>query len=237
VLRLKKAAGGEQFAFDAEIFDGIPSGDPANHDGGRIAFGPDGKLYVTTGDQHQPSRPQDLGSLNGKILRLNAPGDGTDGTPPGDNPFVGDARPNARVVWSYGHRHPQGLAWDEQGRLWETEHGPSGESHAPVGAKSGRDELNLVVKGGNYGWPLVAGDQTRACTIPPRCTPDRPRRGHPADSPSRGSTGCSMHLRSTERTSTSSSPTATGSPGTASSSAAPLQTACGPQPPMTPASG
>lgn len=110
------------------------------HDGGELIFGSDEKLYVTTGDASQPALAQDLKSLAGKILRLN-----DDGTIPGDNPF-------GTAVWSYGHRNPQGLAWDAQGRLWATEHGRSG-------VKSGFDELNLIEAGKNYGWPDIEGDE------------------------------------------------------------------------------
>lgn len=108
------------------------------HDGGRIAFGPDGMLYVTTGDAQNPNLAQDRASLAGKILRLR-----DDGTVPQDNPF-------GSPVYSYGHRNPQGLAWDDQGRLWATEHGASNF-----------DELNLIIKGANYGWPTIIGDQKR----------------------------------------------------------------------------
>ncbi len=128
------------------VVDGIPAGN--YHDGGRIAFGPDGKLYVTTGDAGDGNRSQDKNSLAGKILRVNP-----DGSVPEDNPF-------GNAVWSYGHRNPQGLAWDDRGRLWATEHGRSG-------AKSGLDELNLIVKGGNYGWPVIEGDKAREGMILP----------------------------------------------------------------------
>lgn len=116
------------------IIQDIPGS--SNHDGGRLAFGPDGKLYITVGDAAQPALAQDLDSPAGKILRLN-----DDGTIPADNPF-------GTAVWSYGHRNPQGLAWDAQGRLWATEHGQT--SH---------DELNLIEKGVNYGWPAYQGDE------------------------------------------------------------------------------
>ena len=112
------------------------------HDGGRIKFGPDGKLYITTGDAGNPDIAQNLESLNGKILRLN-----DDGSIPDDNPF-------GSSVWSTGHRNVQGLAWDSQGRLWSTEHGPSG-------SETGNDEVNLIEPGKNYGWPLFRGMQTQ----------------------------------------------------------------------------
>ena len=142
------------------IFTGIDS--DLRHDGGRIAFGPDGFLYVTTGDIHDKSRPRDIDNLNGKILRMTA-----DGRPVPGNPFHTDTATSARdFVWSSGHRHPQGLAWDAQGRLWSTEHGPSGEG--PPGAMSGHDELNLIEAGNDYGWPDVAGSQTLLGTEPPK---------------------------------------------------------------------
>jgi glucose/arabinose dehydrogenase len=118
------------------------------HDGGRIAFGPDGMLYLTTGDAGDGSRAQLPASLAGKILRLTA-----EGTVPPDNPF-------GNAVYSLGHRNPQGLAWDDRGRLWSTEHGPSG-------AQSGWDELNLIERGGNYGWPTIRGDERREGMISP----------------------------------------------------------------------
>jgi len=83
------------------------------HNGGRMEFGPDGKLYIATGDAANANIAQDTDSLGGKILRMN-----DDGSVPEDNPF-------GNLVYSYGHRNPQGLAWDDKGRLWSTEHGPS----------------------------------------------------------------------------------------------------------------
>lgn len=115
------------------ILTGIPAG--SRHDGGRIAFGPDGKLYVTTGEVGDPQLAQDRASLGGKILRINP-----DGSVPADNPDP------ASPVWSYGHRNIQGLAWDSAGRLWATEYGANRV-----------DELNLIRPGANYGWPMAEG--------------------------------------------------------------------------------
>ena len=133
-----------------------------NHDGGRIKFGPDGKLYVTTGDVHDPNTPQSLDSLNGKILRLEAPGGPGDGAAPADNPFNPPGATGARpFIWSYGHRHPQGLAWDACGRMWESEHGPTGEGYAgQTPPAQSNDEINRIDRGANYGWPAIIGDQT-----------------------------------------------------------------------------
>ena len=104
------------------------------HNGGRLRFGPDGKLYASTGDGQYGPNAQNLSVLSGKILRLEP-----DGAIPSDNPF-------GTYVWSYGHRNPQGLAFDSSGRLWEQEFGDGT-----------MDETNLVVKGGNYGWPSCEG--------------------------------------------------------------------------------
>lgn len=128
------------------IIDNLPGA--RYHDGGRIAFGPDGYLYITTGDAGNPQSAQDLNSLAGKILRLRE-----DGSLPPDNPF-------GTAVYSYGHRNPQGLAWDSQGRLWATEHGPSG-------FESGNDEVNLIEAGKNYGWPVIRGLETRDGMVTP----------------------------------------------------------------------
>jgi len=137
VVRLKDE--GDTGRLDRIIVDGIPGA--RNHNGGRIAFGPDGMLYVGTGEKYERKLAQDLNSLNGKILRVTPEGD-----VPRDNPF------NSRV-WSYGHRNPQGLAWHPvTGELFASEHGPSGEALV-----FGNDEVNIIVRGGNYGWPEVAG--------------------------------------------------------------------------------
>lgn len=124
---------GDRLGEPSVVLDGIPAG--FIHDGGRIAFGPDGYLYVTTGETGDPELAQDPDSLAGKILRITADGDPAPGNPDAGSP-----------VWSLGHRNVQGLAWDDEGRLWASEFGDSEW-----------DELNLVEAGGNYGWPEVEG--------------------------------------------------------------------------------
>ncbi|HKW51942.1 MAG TPA: PQQ-dependent sugar dehydrogenase [Candidatus Eisenbacteria bacterium] len=122
------------------ILDGIPGNN--THDGGRVKFGPDGKLYVTTGDAENSANAQNAGSLSGKILRVNS-----DGSIPADNPTPGSA------VWSLGHRNVQGIAWHpDTHALYETEHGPSNPFPDCC-----NDEVNLIVPGGNYGWPAIRG--------------------------------------------------------------------------------
>lgn len=116
-----------------DVVAGLPSA--GNHNGGRIAFGPDGMLYVTVGDAGDRPAAQDIDALAGKILRLEP-----DGTVPGDNPFPGSP------VYSYGHRNPQGIAWSADGRMFASEFG-----------QDTWDELNIIEPGGNYGWPVVEG--------------------------------------------------------------------------------
>jgi glucose/arabinose dehydrogenase len=136
-------------AFDKVLLDNAAGSN--NHDGGRVKFGPDGKIYWTVGDAQTTRFAQNLKSLNGKILRLNA-----DGSVPSDNPF-----PNS-YVYSYGHRNPQGLAWQPgTKRLYSTEHGPSGFQGCC------RDELNYIEPGKNYGWPEIRGDQRREGMVSP----------------------------------------------------------------------
>lgn len=125
------------------ILDKIPGA--SNHNGGRIKFGSDRFLYIGTGDAENPSQAQNRNTLGGKILRIT-----DEGKPAPGNPF-------GNPVYSYGHRNVQGLAWDENGRLWETEHGSSAQ-----------DEVNLVEVGKNYGWPVIEGNETRAGMVTPR---------------------------------------------------------------------
>lgn len=121
-------------SIDRILIDRIPGG--RFHNGGRLKIGPDGKLYVTTGDAGNPSLAQDPLSLAGKILRIER-----DGTIPSDNPL-----PDS-LVYSLGHRNPQGLAWNSENVMYASEHG-----------SSAHDEINIIVPGGNYGWPLVQGN-------------------------------------------------------------------------------
>lgn len=146
VVRYRETPGG--LAERTVIVDNIPAAQ--FHAGCRLRFGPDGKLYITTGDATERDLAQRLDSLAGKILRVN-----DDGSIPNDNPFVGQQ--NARgEIWSYGHRNPQGIDWQPGTQLlFETEHGPSG-----FDGPGGGDEVNIVEKGKNYGWPVVHHTQT-----------------------------------------------------------------------------
>lgn len=129
------------------LLDRIPSGQ--FHHGGRLEIGPDDKLYDTTGDaSYKPEIAQDIHSLGGKILRMNL-----DGSIPEDNPIKDS------YVYTYGHRNPQGLAWAEDGVLYESEHGPSAN-----------DEVNLIHPGHNYGWPIIVGKESKEGMEPPLFT-------------------------------------------------------------------
>jgi glucose/arabinose dehydrogenase len=125
------------------LLTGIPAG--TVHNGGRLAFGPDKMLYVTTGDGSNRSRSQDRNSLAGKILRLTP-----EGKPAPGNPLPGSP------VWTYGHRNVQGIAWDSQGRMWAGEFG-----------QNTWDELNLIKAGSNYSWPIVEGKADKAGYVDP----------------------------------------------------------------------
>lgn len=116
------------------IVEDIPGG--SVHNGGRLEIGPEGYLFVTTGDAGDAENSQETDSLAGKILRFNL-----DGSIPEGNPFNNE-------VYSYGHRNPQGLAWDQGGNMYATEHG-----------SSAHDEINLIEPGNNYGWPVIEGGE------------------------------------------------------------------------------
>jgi glucose/arabinose dehydrogenase len=127
------------------------------HYGHRIAFGPDGKLYISNGDRQEFTPAQDMGGTLGKIVRLN-----DDGTVPRDNPFAGRGGVAAQI-WTLGHRNPLGIAFDGRGRLWAAEMGPKGG-----------DELNLILRGRNYGYPIVSdGDHYDGRDIPDHRTQPR----------------------------------------------------------------
>ncbi|TLS36786.1 PQQ-dependent sugar dehydrogenase [Pseudalkalibacillus caeni] len=125
------------------LLEGIPGG--RIHNGGRIKIGPDGKLYATAGDAGNADNAQNLETLAGKILRMNL-----NGTIPADNPFEDS------YVYSYGHRNPQGLAWDTDGTFYSSEHG-----------QTAHDEINLIEPGRNYGWPVIEGDETAPGMVSP----------------------------------------------------------------------
>jgi len=154
VVRYHYADG--KFIEPKAVVDDIPG--TALHSGMRCRFGPDGKLYVTTGDSTDWNLAQKLDSLAGKTLRLN-----DDGTVPADNPFVSQkgARPE---IWTYGNRNSQGIAWQPGTNLaFETEHGPSFFE----GRGGGGDEVNILEAGKNYGWPEIHHIETRDGMISP----------------------------------------------------------------------
>lgn len=132
-MELRGEADGYGLGDAEEVLTGLEKA--GNHNGGRIAFGPDGMLYATVGDAGEPPRAQDPASNNGKILRMTPTGD-----VPDDNPF------DDSLVYSLGHRNPQGIAWDDSGQLFAAEFG-----------QETWDEFNIIEPGGNYGWPEVEG--------------------------------------------------------------------------------
>lgn len=146
---------GETLLDPKTIIEAIPASQ--FHAGTRLRFGPDGKLYITTGDATKQARSQQLNSINGKTLRIN-----DDGTVPDDNPFV--KQPEARSeIWTYGHRNAQGMDFQpETGLMFQTEHGPSLIDGVSLFKRSGGDEVNIVERGKNYGWDKISHNMTRA---------------------------------------------------------------------------
>lgn len=132
------------------IWRQVPKVSGEGHYGHRIAFGSDGHLWISSGERQHFDPAQDMQANLGKVLRLN-----DDGSVPADNPFAGKGGVTAQI-WSLGHRNPLGIAFDARGRLWEVEMGPSGG-----------DELNLISRGANYGYPIVSnGDHYDGRAIP-----------------------------------------------------------------------
>lgn len=163
VVRYRETAGG--LTDRKLIIESIPAAQ--FHAGCRLRFGPDGKLYITTGDATDRELAQRLNSIAGKILRLN-----DDGSVPTDNPFAGrqDARPE---IWAYGSRNSQGIDFQPgTNLLWETEHGPSG-----FDGPGGGDEVNIIERGKNYGWPVIhhratqQGLESPVLEYTPACAP------------------------------------------------------------------
>jgi aldose sugar dehydrogenase len=153
VVRYKET--GQTLTDAKTIIENIPASQ--YHAGTRLKFGPDGKLYITTGDATKQSLAQKLNSINGKTLRLN-----DDGTIPNDNPFINQkgARPE---IWSYGHRNAQGLDFHpETGAMFQTEHGPSIIDGVSLFKRRGGDEVNIVERGKNYGWAEISHNMTRS---------------------------------------------------------------------------
>lgn len=142
VIRVKDL--GNSLSEETILLDKIPAAE--FHAGCRLRFGPDGKLYISTGDARDKNLAQEVSSLAGKILRINK-----DGSIPTDNPYPG------LPLYSFGHRNSQGFDWHPiSGQLVVTEHGPSGND-----GPGGGDELNLVVSGKNYGWPIISHEQKK----------------------------------------------------------------------------
>ena len=139
IVRAKLSKDGGTLNNPTTIFAMLPASEAAEHFGGRLVEGPNGHLFLTIGDRGVREQAQDLGTHAGSVIRINP-----DGSIPTGNPFQGrsDALPE---IWSFGHRNPQGAAFDASGQLWVHEHGARGG-----------DEVNKIRKGANYGWPVIA---------------------------------------------------------------------------------
>jgi glucose/arabinose dehydrogenase len=141
-------------SYEKDILTGIETG--GNHAGCCVKFGPDGKLYISTGEHFEKELAQQTDKINGKILRLN-----DDGTVPDDNPWAGANKKEGTrpEIWTLGNRNPQGFDWHPTtGLMYETEHGPSGEPVNNGKSAGAADEFNLIEKGKNYGWPVIYAD-------------------------------------------------------------------------------
>lgn len=139
----------------SKLVEGIPGG--RIHEGGRLAFGPDGMLYSTAGETNRRELSQDLKSLGGKILRMTSTG-----KIPKDNPIKNS------YVYAYGLRNSQGIAWTSDGKLYASDHGPSGAPIPGGGTdRTGLDEMNLIKPGSNYGWPKIMGNETASNMVSP----------------------------------------------------------------------
>lgn len=153
-LQLDGTGNGGSLSGVQVIWRQLPKVSGEGHYGHRIAFDAAGKLWITSGDRQKLTPAQDMASALGKLIRLN-----DDGSTPADNPFAGQGA-NQSQVWSLGHRNALGIAFDAQGRLWLHEMGPAGG-----------DELNLIQRGANYGWPLVSeGNHYDGASIPRHVT-------------------------------------------------------------------
>jgi aldose sugar dehydrogenase len=149
LVRCKENTATKKGAEEKNLIDGVKG--QQFHSGGPVKYGPDGKLYWAMGDGFFDNTPQDINSFNGKIIRMNS-----DGTIPADNPYPGT------YIWTYGHRNVQGMAWQEgTNNMFATEHGPS----SPIDCC--RDEINIIDKGKNYGWPTITGTQTAPNMVSP----------------------------------------------------------------------
>ncbi|MEW6494405.1 MAG: PQQ-dependent sugar dehydrogenase [Cyanobacteriota bacterium] len=152
VERWQLSADGLSASPDKIILDNIPVA--RFHNGGRLRFGPDGMLYIGTGDARSPDTSQNVNSLAGKILRVTP-----DGQVPEDNPFPGNP------VFITGIRNTQGFGWFDDKTLWVTDHGPSGDL-----GRTGHDEVSVARAGDNLGWPTIYGCQTQKGMVPPSIT-------------------------------------------------------------------